>query len=186
MSWLDKFKAAVAEIPDATDPAAFSGQNVTTLTVPATATAITPSDTEKALRAELTRLRGERITEAAAAFAEKYIKTENKAFPAEREAIINAYTLAAADDVTFGAATFANGSSTTRVSALAAAYDARPAHQLTMDQITPGMMAIFNQQQTATVGDADKPLSPGELDKLLAQTSLGSSVLRDRNGASRN
>ena len=71
-----------------------------------------------------------------------------------------------------------------------AMLDSRPSHQLTAEQLAPGIFAaLVNRDSTAA--DASKSetgLSPEELRKLIGRTTLGKSVLdhTDRGGAATN
>ena len=105
---------------------------------------------EEQLRTE----RAARLESEAVAFADTIIR-ESKALPAEREAIIAAYTQAAMDDVAHGAATFA-GTTTSRVEALKALYAARPAHALTRETIDPrlGVRVLAPQVGMSATPDA--------------------------------
>lgn len=191
MSWLnDLFKVAKEAPADFDAEAAFSamkptatlisGETLTQATTPAAQYSAGPSAAEQerdSIKAELARLKAERIAEQAAAFATKYIETEHRAHVAERDAIVAAYTIAAQDDISYGQATFANGTTTSRVAALARQYDARPAHQLTVEQLVPGMQALFNQATTPDPDARNRPLDRAGVVALMEQTSLGRQAL---------
>jgi hypothetical protein len=177
--------------PEGVDAEAFltsgtlQGQSGTTpaaATVPATFAAHDPE--KDALRAELAREKAANIATKAANFAERIIETKQKAFPAEREALINAYTQAALDDTNYGVVTFGTGAQGTRVGLLEAAYEARPANQLTLEQLQPGIKGILFNNTESSQKDPNAPLSREELDKMLGMTALGQQILRERvNGA---
>lgn len=143
------------------------------------------SDEVKRLRDELAKARAERITSDATHFADTQI-TAHKALPAEREAIIAAFTQAAQDDGAHGAVTFADGKTppTSRVDQLKAMFAARPAHTLTRELITTqeGDAAAFaadNKTQQPRTDNAEKPMSKERRTELLGQTDVGRAVLKD-------
>lgn len=162
------------------EPAAFQATGN-----PATTTTAPPADSDevKRLRAELAKAQAERITSDATHFADAQIAA-HKALPAEREAIIAAFTQAAQDDAAHGVVTFADGKTASRVALLTAAYTARPAHTLTQELIADatvtaggaGTAVAFNQQQTPRT-DAAKPMTPERRKELLQDTDLGRAVL---------
>lgn len=88
--------------------------------------------------AQLREAQAARVATEAAAFADGLIQ-QSKAFPAEREALIAAYTQATVDDATHGAVRFADGKTTSRVDTLKALYAGRPAHDLTKETIDPSL-----------------------------------------------
>lgn len=109
------------------------------------------------------RLQGE-----AAAFADGLI-LGNKLLPAEREGLIAALTTAGMDDAAYGVVTFAAGGTGSRVEQLKTMYAARPAHDLTKEQLSG------NAPFTVVGGGKAKDASPDSYDddKLLRMTPAG-------------
>jgi len=138
-----------------------------------------------AAEAESRRLRQERIAEKAVAFADKQL-TEERAFPTEREAIIAAYEGAAIDDVNFGVVTFGDGQTTTRTARLEAAYASRPAHQLTVESLTPAIMSVLQGHRETPMQDAHRKATPEELDELLGMTVRGQALMAQPRGTDHN
>ncbi len=189
MSWFSDFFRLAKAAPEGFDPDEFfqaTGQGAPSQqpaapaqTNPATFSAAT--EREKALEAELQRERAKGILRDAEAFATKIIN-EERAFPMEKDAIIAAYSQAAVDDNRFGTVTFASGQQGNRVGVLTAAYEARPAHQLTQEQIKPELQKIlFNQTQTPDP-NAPQDVTPEAIADYLRQTPLGQQALAARNG----
>lgn len=162
------------EAPAAT--AAFSAPSVTPTPAPAAAQ---PDPEKEALRAQLAQLRAQQIADRAAAFATEQIAA-NKALPAQRDAIVAAYSVAAADDAEHGQATFGAGK-TSRVDALAALFTNAPTHALTqqMVPVTAGETVFGNLGRTATADDETRPMDPKHLARLLGMTPEGKAALRD-------
>lgn len=119
------------------------------------------------LRTELARVKAEQISKDAAAFAETVIGA-HRAYPAERGALMDAYTQAALDDQTAGVPT----GQKPRTALLQATVDARPAHQLTEELIPAGqtVQVLGNLQVTS---DASTPLSDERRSSLLKMTAAG-------------
>lgn len=130
--------------------------------------------------AENRRLRAERIQADAIRFADDQIR-EGRAFPAEREQIIAAFTQAASDDANYGTVTFGDGSTGDRVSIVRKSYEARPKHQLDMERITPELSALFNQLKTEKPGEG-KP-DRARVNELIGMTAFGAEHLRHKNGS---
>jgi ClpP class serine protease len=127
----------------------------------------------EASKAQIIQLRNERIAAEAEAFADAAIRDE-KARPAERAAIVAAYTRAALDD-----SVMADGAD--RVGTIKALYGARPKGSLTREELDPVALQILRQRET-TGSDPNAPASQERLDELLGKTSLGAAVLAERNG----
>lgn len=146
--------------------------------------AVDDSAEVKRLKAELAKSNAARITSDATHFAESQIAA-HKALPAEREAMIAAFTQAAQDDGQRGAVTFADGKTSSRVEQLKAMFAARPAHTLTTELITTSESgALFNKDTQPREGDASKPMSQERRAELLGLTAVGREVLKERtNGA---
>jgi hypothetical protein len=108
----------------------------------------------EAAKAESLRYRNERIAAEAVAFADAAVRDE-KARPAEREAIIAAYTQAALDD-----AVLTDGAG--RVKAIEALYGARPQGTLTREELHPAALQILTQRER-TAADKDAPPSAARL-----------------------
>jgi ClpP class serine protease len=125
----------------------------------------------EAAKAESLRYRNERIAAEAVAFADAAVRDE-KARPAEREAIIAAYTQAALDD-----AVLTDGAG--RVKAIEALYGARPQGTLTREELHPAALQILTQRER-TAADKDAPPSAARLEELLGKTALGATVLNGK------
>jgi hypothetical protein len=152
---------------------------------PAAAAAPAPgeSDEVKRLRSELSKAKAERITSDATHFADEQITT-HKALPAEREAIIAAFTQAAQDDGAHGAVTFADGKTSSRIDQLKAMFAARPTHTLTKELIVTqeGDAAAFaagNKTEQPRADSAAKPMTPERRKELLGLSDLGRDVLKN-------
>lgn len=132
---------------------------------------------DESAQAEIERLRGELLQRDAAAFAEEHIQA-GRAFPAERAALVAAYTQAATDDRERGGQA--------RVDALRGLLGARPAHELTRERVPAqqaagegGTTVLGNPAETTAAGG--KPMSPERRKQLLAATPLGQQALAERN-----
>lgn len=130
-------------------------------------TLTSPDPELERLRTELARIKAEQISKDAAAFAETVIGA-HRAYPAERGALMDAYTQAALDDQTSGVA----AGQRPRTALLQATVDARPAHQLTEELIPAGqtVQVLGNLQVT---NDAGTPLSDERRSSLLKMTAAG-------------
>lgn len=121
------------------------------------------------LRAELARVKAEQISKDAAAFAETVIGA-HRAYPAERGALMDAYTQAALDDQTAGVP----AGQRPRTALLQATVDARPAHHLTEELIPAGQtVPVTVLGNLEVTNDADKPVSDERRKNLLALTPAG-------------
>lgn len=141
------------------------------------------------LKAELAKANAARITSDATHFADAQI-TAHKALPAEREAIIAAFTQAAQDDGQHGAVTFADGKTSSRVEQFKAMFAARPAHTLTTELITTqegkeGVAFAGNKGEQPRTTDAEKPMTPERKKELLGLTAVGREVLKERTNGTR-
>jgi ClpP class serine protease len=143
------------------------------------ATGPDPRDDEMArLRAELNRVNAERIQERAQVFAQAYLR-DSQAFPAEEGAIVALYAQLAADDAVLGAVQLTDGRAMSRVGLLQAAYDARPKHLLTSEQLAPQLVQVLKQQETTpTTGTGPMPAERRE--GLLKASSLGQAVVNGK------
>jgi hypothetical protein len=167
-----------------TAPATFAAPPATLTTSPApSAPAAQPDPEKEALRQQIAQLRAQQIADRAAAFAGEQLAA-NKALPAQRDALIAAYTAAAADDAEHGQAHFATGRGS-RVDALAAIFAAAPTHSLTTEQVpvdpaamrqlpTPGQLAGAKSARFSE-GQVD----PREVMRLLGTDPVGKTILRD-------
>jgi len=133
----------------------------------------------KAAQAEIAALREEKIASGATAYADGLIAA-SLAFPAERDTLIAVFTQAARDDVAIGGVvTFAAGDKTkegTRVDALRALYEARPAHTLTAPAPQGEARVIDNIITSAKFG-AEQPMSAERKRELHMQTPEGRAFL---------
>lgn len=132
----------------------------------------------RALEQQIERMHMERHSTDATAFADVQI-AERRAFPAERESLIAAYTQAAMDDLRIGG-------STSRVELIKAVYAARPQHQLTMEQLAPALAEVLNRGDRSTMThDDDRPLDTKQVEELIGKTNTGRAALAAaRNGHS--
>lgn len=185
MSWKDRLLAAISGMPDED-----TGDPAPPVATPAPApvalsTAPDSRDAEMArmrqerdaAQAETHRIRTESINREAVAFADRMIVTEQRAFPAAREAIITGHQQAALDDVAYGVVTFGEGQTTTRVARFEAVIMAAPAHQLTAESLTPALMSVLQGHRDTPTQDTDRKATPDELEKLLNMTSQGQAVV---------
>jgi capsid assembly protease len=137
-----------------------------------------------AAEAENRRIRAERIGELASAFAERQI-VAGHAFPAESAQIVALYTMAATDDANLGPIRQSDGTTNSRVASVVAAYEARPSHNLTREQMTAATAAqalqtLANLEKTP--GTGNEPPTQDERDALLSKTVSGRAILAGRNG----
>ncbi len=152
----------------------------------ASASGSTANDELAVLRAEVARERGKRIDGEAVSFAESEISA-GRAFPAERQALIESYVDAATEDVAHPReVTFSSGDGEqkgSRVDALKARALQRPKHNLT----TPS--GIPNQQRGAdgqvlmnntTGGQGADGLTAEQEEELRSATTLGRAILEER------
>jgi hypothetical protein len=170
MSFMDKVKAWL----DEGAPAEFDGEAPKTPATPDPRIAQLERERDEARQAALTANAARLATEAAA-FADGEIAA-NRAFPAERDAIIAAFTQAATDDTVSGTANFTDGAS--RLSLFKAAYAARPAHRLTEERLPANQTVLANQQETEGNGQP-KPMTPERKAALLSLSDLGRVVAKD-------
>lgn len=146
-----------------------------------------PPDPEmERLRAEVARLKAERVEREAAAFAEGAVGA-GKAYPAERGLLAGLFARALLDDEA-GAATLAlgDGQSGGRAAALRALIGTRPGHGLTEEQLDPRQEAtaeaLGNRATTPAAGQA-APLGAAKVEELLGATTLGQAILAERRAA---
>lgn len=124
--------------------------------------------TVAALQQQVAALQAEARRASAAAFATRQV-TARRALPAERAALEQLYLQAAEDDA-------ARPLAASRVAALTAAVEARPAHVLTAEHIGDAPLLALAQQAA--------PVDPVARKRaLLALTPLGRSVLAAQKGA---
>jgi signal peptide peptidase SppA len=136
----------------------------------------------EASESENARIRAERIAELASSFATVQI-TAGRAFPAESAQIVALFTQCASDDSNLGPVRQADGSTSTRVAALTAAYEARPSHNLTKEQLAvtqthQALSVLANLKETPGTGDREP--THEEIEKLLAMTPGGRATLAAR------
>jgi len=147
------------------DPASVKGYNVdvdqqgkvTAFTEsPTPAPKVEDSAEFKAMQADNSRLKAEKITGDAASFADGLVR-ESKLLPAQRDALVAAYIQSAKAD----AATFAAGDQTPTLDALKALYAAAPAHTFAKELTNIDGVTVFaNRQTTAGVDANGLPLNP--------------------------
>jgi hypothetical protein len=130
------------------------------------------------LRAEVARLKAAEFSRQAEALADGLIAAK-KALPAEKPALVAAFAQAAQDDAANPAVvTFAEGKTGSRVEALKAVYEARPAHQLTEEMLKTGEgAALFNKGETDKGG---KPMTAERKRELMGMSSLGKACLKEK------
>jgi hypothetical protein len=136
-----------------------------------------PDPEKDSLKAQLAQLRAQQIGDRAAAFAAEQI-TANKALPAQRDAIIAAYSVLAADDAEYGQATFGSAK-TTRVDALAALFTNAPTHGLTTQAMPVGAQELANQLTTPGANFGQDQPDRKETLRLLTLTPEGRAALKD-------
>lgn len=126
-----------------------------------------------ALEKQLAEQRAATIQQQAITFADGAVAS-HKALPVERQALYEAYLLAATDDAAHGVVTFADGKTGTRVSRLESLVASRPAHNLTAELIAQGVGGVLEAtKDTAKMTDERR-------DALLAMTPLGQAALSAR------
>jgi hypothetical protein len=135
-------------------------------------------------QAEIARLQAEiaerdeaRVKDAAAAFAAGLVQ-RGKALPAEAESIAALFAHVAASDAAGGAALFNDdGPAGDGIARLKAAYEARPAHDLTAERLKSESAAgvVFTGDSTGADGQPD----PARIRELLAMTPLGQKILKE-------
>jgi hypothetical protein len=128
---------------------------------------------------ELARARAERMQIEAAAFADSLILA-NKLFPAEREACIGAFCLAAQDDALHGTATFGGSTGISRVQTFKSLYNARPAHELTGEKLKALGAAGFAIIPGSADAGAGRETDEQRREKLLEMTPQGRAALARR------
>ncbi len=175
MSVIEKIKAVIAgeETKATAESAAAEPEKPKAAAATAAATerpeavAASQSDESAKLRREVESLKAERRKEKAEAFADRIITVEHRAFPAERDAIIAAYTQALEDD---DASPLASGS---RAAKIEAQFTRRPAHTtLLKESLAPAdVRVLFNEG-----GDKKEEVTPERKTELLKLTPLGQSV----------
>lgn len=188
-----------AGAPEEVEPAqlaALTGAPATPNVVPFAQPAAQPSAELDQLRKELAAEKAKRVAAEAAAFADARIQ-DKRALPAEREAIIAAFTQATMDDASHGVVTFSDGRTQSRVSQLEALFSARPQHVLTTEHIDPNadVRVLVNQTQTTpplpngegnTGNGQVVQMSDERRKKLLEMTAIGRAALSARNGTNSN
>lgn len=159
---------------------------------PASATKIADLEAQiTALKTDSTVSFAAMVDDRAAAFADGVIQAK-KALPAERSSIIVAFTQAAKDDAAHpatvqfskigadGKAAVVTGS---RVNAIEALYEARPAHTLTREMLKEAMesgdLVQFINRQSAPDAEAEKPMDEKRYKALMSATPFGTAVLKE-------
>lgn len=143
------------------------------------------SSVTDAERAELTRLRQERIEQRADA-----VIAAHKALPASKETLLALFSRAAAIDGSAAAATFSAGEPST-TALLERTFAELPSHTLTQELLDPNadaasVAARMATNQLTTPNPADAPATPmsqARIDELLGKTSIGEQVLNSNRGS---
>lgn len=183
------------------DDSAFTEANIAAGGIVATAHPDTPTPQSQrddprlaAALAELDRLKAaeaERVAASldadATAFAARIVGA-GKALPVEADHLASLYRLAAADDAAHGAVTARDGTSTTRVAALAAWQEARPTGTLLGELVqvaatADGTLAVLDNPQTTEYASAaanDKPMTEEQRIQVMAMTATGRAELARR------
>ena len=137
-----------------------------------------------ALRADNDRLKAAAITKDAEAFADQAIAAR-RAFPAERQNIVAAFSQAAQDDaatpatVNFSVGTDAKTGS--RLDAFRAFVTGRPAHGLTSETIETAAFSGGAIIPSAHNGEAlDQEKIDAQVKRMLESTSIGQSILASK------
>lgn len=150
---------------------------------------------ERQLEADLARERAERIRMEARMFADAE-EAAHRAYPAEREALIAAYTQAAHDDATAGATvTFAAGGvPQTRLEILKALFAQRPPHEDPTKEALPvtpeaekseggtPVRVVMNQETTPDPEAEPAEMSDERFRELLGKTTFGKEILAEEKG----
>lgn len=173
--WSDFFtgakEAGIIPVADAPVKETRSGPDAEAAPVTATAPAPDPDRTAHdarvaALEVQLAQARAAEIVTRSAAFADGAIR-DRRAFPAERAALVAAYTQAAQDD---DRAPVADGQQT-RVAQIEALAATRPQHSLSEEVIASGAGGVLPD------GGTPKQMTAERRRALLAMTPLGQAVL---------
>ncbi|HEV7216319.1 MAG TPA: hypothetical protein VGP33_14475, partial [Chloroflexota bacterium] len=173
MGLFGKFMAWMGAGSPVAAPATFSAPEP----APASPAAPQPDPEKDSLKAQLAQLRAQQIGDRAAAFAAEQI-TANKALPAQRDAIIAAYSVAASDDAEYGQATFGSAK-TSRVDALAALFTNAPTHGLTTQAMPVDAQELANQLTTPGANFGQDQPDRKETLRLLTLTPEGRAALKD-------
>lgn len=142
-----------------------------------------PDAEKERLRAEVAKLRAQQVADRAATFAKEQMAA-GKAFPAQHDAIVAAYSAAAVDDSQHGAVNFGDHTGS-RVEALTALFAAAPSHGLTQeaikvpaDQLTR-LPSAGQLAGTASAKFSEDAVDPKEVVRLLGFDPVGKTILRD-------
>lgn len=148
------------------------------------ATALKAKDQEiERLKSAAFTAQTERIQTDATTFAEAEIAAQ-RSIPAERAAIISAFTIAATDDALHPTAVmFGEGKTGSRVDALKAAHAARTPHHLTSEMVPSGDQGVLFNRVQADDPNKEKPLTTERRAELLSMTDLGRAALKNGKGA---
>lgn len=148
----------------------------------------TPSTADfKSQQEELQRLRDQvaeerkhRVAAEAITFAKDEIAA-NRSMPAEKDALVFAYTLAANDDAALGNKVQFSGKTLTRVEALKLQHSARVAHNLDKETLLPSKgkdRATFSADSVQVLrnGNEVEPMTPERRKQLLEATPTGRGI----------
>ncbi len=124
---------------------------------------------------ENTRLRAQATAAEAVNFADGEIAAK-RSYPADRDTLIAAFTLAAQDDAKTGQTVVFDGQTLTRVEFLRRQHMKRPGHNLTAELVPAahGTQALFSQTAPPAAGGS---MSDERRKELLAHTPLGRSLI---------
>lgn len=179
--WKNFFSGAraAAEAEDQPEAGAQPAASFAVEGAPAPAAAAQADPEVARLRSELATAKADRIASDAAHFADAQI-AGHKALPAEREAMIAAFTQAAVDDGAHGAVSFSDGSTSSRVEQFKALFAARPAHTLTQELFPAaegeGVGFAANKTQTPKADDKPAELSAARKAELMNASTLGRAI----------
>lgn len=137
------------------------------------------------LEKQMAAFRAESYRALAVTFVDGLLRDE-RILPAERDTIIAAYIMAAEDDLAVPReVSFTVGEEQkkgTRVDALMAQYNARPAHLLTKEMLDPNLKVgdvLLSTGTNPPASDVDQK----EMDAILSATPLGRAMLKERTAA---
>jgi hypothetical protein len=134
-----------------------------------------------ALQDQVRRLQTEKTAAEAVNFADTEIAAK-RSLPADREALIAGYTLAAQDDARTGQTVAFDGQSMTRVEFLKRQHLKRLPHNLTAELVPtgPNAQVVFGASAPPPPAAGGPAMSEERRKELLAHTPLGRSLMRPR------
>lgn len=135
-------------------------------------------DENRRAKEENERLQSKLITDRATKFADDLI-VGGKALPAEKAAIVAAFSQAAFDDLRGGLVHMADGQDVSRVSLIEAQYACRPDHQLDLERLPSDMHKVLTAfSKTPEARKQDEGTDRDSIDRLIGLTAAGAEYQR--------